>query len=68
MAGKNVSMKVTGTGAKKKLVIEIDLSKSYGRSKGGNGPNEIIASTGGNIDVPDTDDVKIGLNIYKPAS
>ena len=47
---------------KKTLTIVVDLSKSFGTSK--SGKSEIIASTQGNVTVPDTD-VKIGLNIYK---
>jgi hypothetical protein len=56
----NCDMKVTG----KKLVITVDLGKTHGTSKSGN--STIIASTQGNQSVPGTDDVKIGLNIYKP--
>ena len=47
-----------------KLVIEIDLSQSFGLSK--SGKSETIASTDGNVSVPGREEVKIGLNIYKP--
>ena len=57
---KNVEVKVE----KKKLVIEIDLTKDYGPSK--SGKTTIIASTEGNMKIPGTDDVVLGLNLYKP--
>ena len=60
----NMNMKVTGTGKTKKLVIEVDLSQTHGTS--GSGKSTIIASSQGNQQVPDTDGVKIGLNVYKP--
>jgi hypothetical protein len=44
----------------------VDLSKDFGESK--SGKSVVIATTEGNTSVPDTEDVKIGLNIYKPAS
>ena len=56
---KNVKMEVKG----KILMITVDLSQSNGISA--SGKSETIASTGGNIDVPGTDGVKIGLNVYK---
>lgn len=56
---KNVEMKVE----KDKLVITVDLTKSFGRSK--SGKTEIIATTEGNVSVKERPDVKIGLNIYK---
>ena len=46
------------------LVITVDLSKSYGLS--GSGKSVIIASTGGNIAVPGREEIKIGLNVYRP--
>jgi hypothetical protein len=55
----NVTMKVTG----KKLVIEVDLTKDFGVSK--SGKSQVIATTSGNVTVKD--DIKIGLNIYRPA-
>jgi len=45
------------------LTITVDLSQSLGTSK--SGKSQIIDTTGGNVTVPGTDNVKIGLNIYK---
>ncbi len=45
------------------LTIEIDLSINLGRSK--TGKSEIIASTYGNISIPDHPEIKLGLNLYK---
>jgi hypothetical protein len=56
---KNVEMEVDGD----KLLITVDLSKTFGPSK--SGKTIIIASTEGNQSVPGTD-AKIGLNVYKP--
>lgn len=62
--GTNVSYKV----ANNKLTIVIDLDKRFGRSQGGTGKNEIVASTGGNILIDGTP-VKLGLNAYtKPGT
>ena len=56
----NVSMSTKGN----KLVIEVDLSKDFGKSA--SGKTTIIASTQGNQPVPGTDTgAIIGLNIYK---
>ena len=56
----NVEMKVEGS----ELIIKVDLSKDFGRSK--SGKTIIIASSLGNqkIDGPDGD-VVIGINVYK---
>lgn len=56
----NVELKVE----KNKLVIEIDLGKSFGPSK--SGKTIIIASTSGNANIPGKDGIKIGLNVFKP--
>lgn len=56
---KNCEMKVTGN----ILTITVDVSKDFGKSA--SGKSIIIASTEGNISVPETDNIKIGLNIYK---
>ncbi len=56
---KNVEMKL----ADGILTIKVDLTKEFGPSA--SGKTIIIASTEGNISVPDKDDVKIGLNVYK---
>jgi len=56
---KNMEMVVTGT----TLTITVDLSKEFGESK--SGKSLTIASTEGNISIPDNDDIKIGLNVYR---
>jgi hypothetical protein len=55
---KNVEMKVEGN----ILTIKVDLSKEYGPSS--SGKTIIVASTEGNISVPERDE-KVGLNVYK---
>lgn len=59
MGMKNVEMIVQGT----TLTITVDLSKDYGESK--SGKSITIASTEGNISIPENEDIKIGLNIYR---
>lgn len=44
------------------LTIKVDLSKEFGPSA--SGKTIIIASTEGNVTVPDRDE-KIGLNVYR---
>ncbi len=56
---KNVDMKLDG----KTLTITVDISKDFGESK--SGKSITIASTEGNISIPDNEDIKIGLNIYR---
>jgi len=56
---KNVEMKVEGN----RLVITIDLAKSYGPSK--SGKTTIIASTDGNVGLKEKPEIKVGLNVYK---
>ena len=56
---KNVEMKIEDN----ILTIKVDLTKEFGPSS--SGKTIIIASTEGNISVPEKDDIKIGLNIYK---
>lgn len=56
---KNVEMSVEGT----MLTVKVDLSKEFGPSS--SGKTIIIASTEGNISVPENEEIKIGLNIYK---
>jgi hypothetical protein len=58
---KNCEMKLTGN----ILTITVDVSKDFGKSA--SGKSVIIATTEGNVSVPDTDGIKIGLNIYKKA-
>jgi len=56
---KNVEMKLEGD----ILTIKVDVTKEFGPSA--SGKTIIIASTEGNIAIPDKEDVKIGLNVYK---
>lgn len=55
---KNVDMTIQGT----ILTIKVALSKEFGPSA--SGKTTIIASTEGNITIPDREE-KIGLNVYK---
>jgi len=57
---KNVKMTVEGN----LLVIRVDLDKNFGASS--SGKSVIIASTGGNVAVPEREEVKVGLNVYRP--
>jgi len=56
---KNVEMKVE----ENILTIKVNLTKEFGPSS--SGKTIIIASTEGNISIPEIDDIKIGLNVYK---
>jgi len=56
---KNVEMKRDGD----ILAIKVDVTKEFGPSS--SGKTIIIASTEGNISMPEKDDVKIGLNVYR---
>jgi hypothetical protein len=58
---KNCEMKLNGN----ILTITVDISKEFGKSS--SGKSIIIASTEGNISIPEKDDIKIGLNVYKKA-
>ncbi len=55
---KNVEMTVTGN----ILTIKVDLSKEFGLSS--SKKSIIIASTEGNVSVPDRQE-KVGLNVYR---
>ena len=55
---KNVEMSVEGS----VLRIRVDLSKEFGPSS--TGKTIIIASTEGNVTIPDRQE-KIGLNVYR---
>jgi hypothetical protein len=55
---KNVEMTVEGN----ILIIKVDLTKDFGPSK--SGKTIMVASTEGNVDVPERDE-KIGLNVYR---
>jgi hypothetical protein len=56
---KNVEMKVEDN----ILTIKVDVTKEFGPSA--SGKTIIIASTEGNISIPDKDEIKIGLNVYR---
>ena len=56
---KNVDMKLNGN----QMVITVDITKEFGPSK--SGKSITIASTEGNVSIPDNEDIKIGLNIYR---
>ncbi|MDH3770384.1 MAG: hypothetical protein OET79_05300 [Nitrospirota bacterium] len=58
---KNVELTLEGT----MLTIKVDLSKDFGPSS--SGKTTIIASTEGNVSIPEREE-KIGLNIYKKKS
>lgn len=45
------------------LTIKVDLTKEFGPSA--SGKTIIIATTAGNISIPDAEDKKIGLNVYR---
>lgn len=57
---KNIETNVDGN----ILTLKIDLSKNFGPSK--SGKTIIIASSEGNVSIPENEEVKMGLNIYKP--
>ena len=44
------------------LTIKVDLSKEFGQSS--SGKTIIIASTEGNVSIPDREE-KVGLNVYR---
>jgi hypothetical protein len=56
---KNVEMSLEGN----ILTIKVDLSKEFGPSA--SGKTIIIASTGGNVSIPEHADAKVGLNVYR---
>jgi hypothetical protein len=56
---KNVAMSTEGN----ILTIKVDLSKEFGPSA--SGKTIIIASTGGNVTIPEHEEVKVGLNVYR---
>ncbi len=47
-----------------RLVILVDLSQELGVSS--SGKSIIIATTEGNVALPGHEEVKVGLNIYRP--
>ncbi|MDO9535397.1 MAG: hypothetical protein Q7J85_08720 [Bacillota bacterium] len=56
---KNCEMKLNGS----ILTITVDISKECGKSS--SGKSIIIGSTEGNVSVPDKEDIKIGVNVYR---
>ena len=56
---KNCEMKLNGN----ILTITVDISKEFGKSA--SGKSIIISSTEGNVSIPENEDIKIGLNIYR---
>jgi ABC-type molybdate transport system ATPase subunit len=56
---KNVEMKLEGD----ILTIKVDVTKEFGPSA--SGKTIIIATTGGNISIPEKDEIKIGFNVYR---
>jgi hypothetical protein len=55
---KNIEMHVESN----VLTIKVDLSKDYGPSS--SGKTIIVASTEGNVSIPDREE-KLGLNVYR---
>ena len=45
------------------LTVKVDITKEFGPSS--SGKTIIIASTEGNIPIPEKDEIKIGLNVYR---
>jgi len=56
---KNCEMKLNGS----ILTITVDISKEFGKSA--SGKSIIIGSTEGNVSIPEQEDIKIGLNVYR---
>ncbi|GAB6151614.1 hypothetical protein JCM17380_03640 [Desulfosporosinus burensis] len=56
---KNCEMKLDGN----ILTITVDISKEFGKSA--SGKSIILASTEGNVSIPEKEEIKIGLNIYR---
>ena len=57
---KNVELRVEGD----TLMIIVDLKQEFGLSS--SGKSVTIASTEGNVSVPGKEEIKIGLNVYRP--
>ncbi len=57
---KNVEMSVDKNDI---LTIKVDLKKEFGPSS--SGKTLIIGSSEGNVSIPDNDEIKVGLNVYK---
>lgn len=59
-AMKNMTLNVEGS----TLTIVVNLNQEFGLSS--SGKSITVATTEGNVSVPGREDIKIGLNIYKP--
>lgn len=59
--GKGITAKVEGD----MLYLCIALNNDFGVSA--SGKSKIIASTGGNVNIPGTNDAILGLNLYRKA-
>lgn len=57
---KNSEMTVDGD----RLTIVVDLSQEHGLSS--TGKSMTVASTEGNVPVPEHEDIVIGVNVYRP--
>lgn len=55
----NIKMEVQGD----ELVIKVNLKEEFGKSK--SGKSTIIATTAGNVSIPNHSDIHLGLNVYK---
>ena len=58
---KNVEMSVKDN----ILTLKVDLTEEHGTS--GSGKSLIIGTTEGNAKVPGHEEVRVGLNVYRPA-
>ncbi len=47
-----------------KLIMEVDLTQEHGET--GSRKSTKVASSDGNMSIPGREDIKIGLNVYKP--
>ena len=56
---KNVEMEVVDN----ILTIKVDLTRDFGPSS--SGKTIIIATTEGNVPIPEHEDKKVGLNVYR---
>jgi hypothetical protein len=56
---KNIEMQVENN----ILTLKIDLTKEFGPSA--SGKTILIATTEGNVSIPEAEDKKIGVNVYR---
>lgn len=59
-------VKTVGSGRRKRLIITVDISRSVGISA--TGKSIVIATSGGNKEVPGEDNMKYNLNVLIPVS